>query len=97
MSSYSEWEMMCIDEDIEPGDTVIAEHLVDKSKTKLLVFMKENENNEWIIFKADDGSLFYFNCDSLDQRGKRTKQWKIKGKSKVELDLRKIRQNQKSL
>jgi hypothetical protein len=79
--SYTEWEMMCIDEDIEQGDTVLAEHISDESRTLPMVFCNESEDGLWIHTKDRDGNKYIFSTDSLEQKGKRTKQWRIARKS----------------
>lgn len=84
MSAYSEWEMLCIAEDIEPGDTILAEHISDEEVTMSLIVCGETENGDWLKTKdVATGKAYLFSTDSLEQKGKRTKQWRIKGKSKI--------------
>ena len=86
--SYSEWQLMCVAEDIEPGDTIIIEHLRDKVKQLHVVFTGDSEDDMWVNCKQPGGKDFIFSADNLDEKGKRTKQWRIIGKSSQNLRLR---------
>jgi hypothetical protein len=84
--SFSEWELMCIAEDIEPGDTVIIENLKDHELIKLVIYTGMSEDDQWIYCKEfDTQQAFIFNAASLDEKGKRTKQWRLLRKSTVDM------------
>lgn len=77
---YSEWELMAISEDIEPGDTVIVE---SDDGEELLVFVQEKNKNV-ILFRDADGEIRQFSQSSLEEIGGSAM---ITGKSNVELSI----------
>jgi hypothetical protein len=85
--SFNEWQLLCTHQDIEPGDTLEVEHLYEKKK-KALVFVGLSPKEDWIFCQDQNRKPFVFNSLSLDQKGKRTKQWRIAGKSSEELRLK---------
>lgn len=87
MSAFNEWQMLCIAEDIEPGDTIFAEHIYEPEKKMPLVFCKESDDELWVETKDAHGKPFTFSADSLEQKGKRTKQWRIKNKAPIGIRL----------
>ena len=88
MSSYSEWQLMCLAEDIEPGDSLTIEHLKNKGKRLTVVYTGDSEDDLWVNCQQPGGKQFTFSAESLDEKGKRAKQWRITGKSSVNLRLR---------
>ena len=76
---YSEWELMAISEDIEPGDTVIAED--DSGEEELLIFVRQKNANV-VILKDEAGNLRNFSTQSLEELGGSSS---IKGKSSIDL------------
>lgn len=80
--SHSEWEMMCITEDIEPGDSILIEHLKKDKCEKVLIYIGMSDDDQWVLCKENDSKKEYiFNAESLDEKGKRTKKWRIIKKS----------------
>jgi hypothetical protein len=87
---YCEWDLLCISEDIEFGDTIILENIYDEKQIKLAVYLKRSANEEWIYVRDVFGGDMVFNAFSLDQKGKRTKEWKITRKSIRQLKLKSL-------
>jgi hypothetical protein len=86
MTSHSEWGMLCIAEDIEPGDSVVIEHLKTEGYQKTLIYTGLSDDDEWVFCKENDNKKEYvFNAESLDEKGKRTKKWRLLKKSPVAL------------
>ena len=87
---FSEWDLLCIAEDIEYGDTVLLTNIHDETQMKLAVYLKRSANEEWIYMRDIFGAEMTFNAFSLDQKGKRTKQWKLSRKSVKQVSLKQI-------
>lgn len=84
--SYSEWELLCISTDIEPGDTIEIENIYTGEKIGL-IYKELSPNGRWIRCLTPKREKFTFVADTLDQKGKRTKQWRILGKSDFPLKI----------
>lgn len=80
-TNYNEWQMLCLTEDIEPGETIIVENIFTPEDTMQVVVCHESQDGQWLQTRDAQGKPFVFNTESLEQKGKRTKQWRIKGKS----------------
>ena len=84
--SHSEWDMLCIAEDIEFGDSVIIEHLKKENHHKTLIYTGTSTDEQWVYCKENDSKKEYiFNAESLDEKGKRTKKWRLVKKSPIAL------------
>jgi molybdopterin-guanine dinucleotide biosynthesis protein len=85
----TEWELMCLADDIEPGDTIVVEHLKEEKLYKLLIYTKVSDDEKWILFKDENKKEYIFNIESLEEKYKKTKQWRIIRKSAVGLRYKK--------
>lgn len=89
--NHTEWDMLCIAEDIEFGDSVIIEHLKIDNYQKTVIYTGMSEDEQWIYCKENDNKKEYtFNTESLDEKGKRTKKWRVLKKSPIALRLIKV-------
>lgn len=88
MTIHSEWDLMCLADDIEPGDTLVIEHLKDEECFKLVIYTKTTDDNLWVLCKDENRREFIFNAESLEEKGKRTKQWRIVRKATVDMKFK---------
>ena len=80
----TEWELLCIAADIEPGDTV---EVQTGGNMELMIYMGE-ENQHHIRLKDQRRNVRLFSVTNLEEKDK-TRNY-ILGKSKKELSLKNI-------
>lgn len=65
MSSYNEWELLAIAEDIEQGDEVLVE--LENGEQTVMIFIKEKGRGT-IELKDETGEKRYFSSSNLEEK-----------------------------